>query len=105
MKRVLFFLFVLLAALPLYAFAAGSGDMFDSMGLTTPRPAVPSDRLKGSDMFPHVPEMYNKNADLFDRMPPRTIYGNQDLLHARPAPTPYATMFQSGNYMAPVQRY
>lgn len=42
-------------------------DMFYDMGYIYDRPAVPSDSLRGAEVFPNKPLFFNKNAEMFSR--------------------------------------
>lgn len=60
-----------------------NSDMFYNQHWVYDRPRVRSDRYRSSDILPHVPVMYHKNADLFDRIKPQYTYGRADMFPHR----------------------
>lgn len=85
---------ILTLAMPLYAEPDRSGDMFGKGGWNiTDRPAVPSDRARGADMFKAVPSTLDPNADVFGRMRPNYDFGREEMVIVRPEPVPYYPLF------------
>lgn len=76
--------FLLLCSLTGPSLAARTGqisdDMFYDRGWIYDRPSVPSDQVRGQDMFKTVPPMARSNADVFDRFKNvRNTYGRDDM--------------------------
>ena len=92
-------LFILITLLAMPAMAndnpALRGDLFANSYLAFgQRPWVPSDGLRGADMFPPQPLFMPATRDLFDRVPRRYEFGNDEMVHLRrPIPEPYQPMF------------
>ncbi len=80
------------------SFARGfpRGDMFENADWSSAkRPRVPSDDARGEEMLAPYPNLYNRNADLFDGLPPRAFSVREDMLVATRVPDPYGPLFGS----------
>lgn len=76
MRFILTTLFLLLGTTPLQA---RSGDMFEDKQWAYQRPAVPSDRLRGEDMFKPLPLMTAGSGDMFAHVKPRRHFSRDDM--------------------------
>ncbi|MDD3183095.1 MAG: hypothetical protein PHD48_09880 [Alphaproteobacteria bacterium] len=82
-----------------------SGDLFYDQHWVYDRPSVPSDLQRGSDMFPKVPLLFHRDADVFDSLSKTNTYGGDDMLPHIPVPQqrPYYILTMDppqGPYMA-----
>ncbi|NBO19544.1 MAG: hypothetical protein EBV03_10040 [Proteobacteria bacterium] len=86
---------IVLTALPSAAAEPGRrGDLFDNQGYVMGnRPWVPSDGLRGQDLFQADQFVFSPQADVFNRRP-NFAFGSEDMFNLRPmAPYPYQPMF------------
>lgn len=72
------------------------GDLFASQGyIIGNRPWVPSDGLRGQDLFQTDQFVFSSQADVFNRRPNFT-FGSEDMFNIRPIPPyPYQPIFQT----------
>ena len=96
-KNIVFIILLVLGftASPVLAHRGGSGDMLTDMNLTwLDRPAVPSDRDRGADMFAPQPLMVDRDADLVSGVRPRVTYGREEMVVVHPMHVPDSPLFR-----------